>query len=481
MAKFKSGFSIRVFLVLVSALIFLGVSESITVLAQTEEEGSGSNILLILDGSGSMAGQIEGKAKMNVAKEVMTDLINDLPDDVSVGLVVYGHRSKGDCDDIEMMAEMGEIDKATLTRKIESISPRGKTPIAKSLEMAGEQLEAMEDLTTVVLVSDGEETCEGDPCALVKSLKEKGINVNVHVVGFNVGEKEKVQLSCIADAGGGRYFTANNADQLKEALSEVREEVVVKKDVPKMNPLPMGGDRKETAVPISAGDYGTDHEIAKGLTEYFAVKLSPGQTLSVGFRTPDTTNPYAGASIYNEEGNLVIKETIIGSPGTLKSVSWSPDSNKDESMLYIGVGNDYDENAIETAYYITIEDNFDIGSATDAGEIFDNAINLEPGKSSGHLSGKRGEDKKDFYAVKMNAGQKVSVKITPESDTGFKLTIFDQDRVIVNSKASANPGAITRISWTAPEDQEVVYILIEPHRFPGESSAIKYDMDVSLD
>lgn len=481
MNKFRIMLSRPMFIIFLSMFISLGLYGGTVAFAQTEEATTSTNVLFILDGSGSMAGQVEGKVKMDVASEVMTDLINGLPDSVNVGLVAYGHRTKGDCSDIETMVVMGKVDKENLTQKIGSIRPKGKTPIAKSLQIAGDELQAVEDETTVVLVSDGEETCDGDPCALVKSLKEQGINVKVHVVGFDVGDKEKEQLSCIADAGGGKYFTANNADQLQEALAEVGEEVTAGADVPKMDPLPKGGDMVETAVPLAPGDYATDHIIAKGMREYFSVLIKPGQTLTVGFRTPDTANPYAGASIHNEDGNLLIKETIIGSPGTLKSISWTPGSMKDEYTYYIGVGNDYDANAEGTAYYIKIEDNFDAGSTTDAGDVFDNALEIKPGEYVGFLSGTRGDDKKDFYAITVNAEQKVRAKVKPETDTGFKVTIYDQDRVKVGTKTAANPGAIARVSWTAPEDQEVVYILVEPRNYSAKSSVLKYDLNVAVE
>lgn len=80
----------------------------------------------------------------------------------------------------------------------------------------------------MVLVSDGKETCQRDPCELVRDLRAQGIHVKVHVVGFDVTQEEKQQLVCIAEAGGGRYFTAQNAQDLNAALSEVKEEVTKK-------------------------------------------------------------------------------------------------------------------------------------------------------------------------------------------------------------------------------------------------------------
>ena len=189
-------------------------------------------VLFILDASGSMKAKIDNKEKMVIAKEVMTNLLRDLPDTIKVGLEAYGHHSKGDCNDIELIAPIGQADKTTLIQRIRSIDPKGMTPITQSLQVAAEQLKTAEAETTVVLVSDGEETCKGDPCAAVASLLQQGIKLKVHVVGFDVGDKEKQQLMCIAKAGNGKYFAANNAEQLKEALTEVKQEVVKKIEVP---------------------------------------------------------------------------------------------------------------------------------------------------------------------------------------------------------------------------------------------------------
>ncbi|HEX9830107.1 MAG TPA: VWA domain-containing protein [Thermodesulfobacteriota bacterium] len=445
------------------------------------EESSGDNVLFILDSSGSMAGQLEGKAKIDVAKEVMTNLIKELPDGVKVGLEVYGHRSKGDCNDIEVMVPIGEVDKEALIKKIESMHPKGKTPIAKSLEMAGEQLQAMEEETTVVLVSDGEETCEGDPCVLTQSLKEKGIKVKVHVVGFDVGDKEKEQLSCIAEAGGGRYFTAKNADQLKEALAEVKKEVVEKVEAPKIATLPKGGDRIETAVPLPFGDYIAGHEVKQNTQEYYSVKIKAGQTVVVKFRTPDKAHSYAGAAIYNEGKEQLVEDTIIGAGSTLKTIGWTTNSMKDEYTFYIGLGNQYDPNAKGTTYSFSAEDSFDVNISSDVGDTFEKPLQIEPGTYKGFLAGKWGDDRKDFYSIPLKAEQKVSIKLTPPIDVGYKVSIWDQDRVNVAEKASANPGAIARVSWTPPEEQEGVFLLIEPSEVPDKSTSLGYTIEIKVE
>ena len=165
-------------------------------------------VVFILDASGSMWGQAGGKAKIAIAKEVMAQAVPGLPAEVRLGLVAYGHRKKGDCSDVEVLVAPGSSDRAGLLKKVQALSPKGKTPIAGSLKQTAEMLKSKENETTIVLVSDGMETCDADPCGVVKALKASGIKFVLHVVGFDVDAKGKQQLTCLAQAGGGKYFSA---------------------------------------------------------------------------------------------------------------------------------------------------------------------------------------------------------------------------------------------------------------------------------
>ncbi len=209
------------FLLLTLAFGLNGISTNS--FAQTSDTPSSGKLLLILDASGSMWGQINGENKITIAKSVLKDLAGELPEGTEVGLIAYGHREKGDCKDIETIVEIGPIDKAVLNEKIEALNPKGKTPITDSVLKAFESVRATEDAVTVILVSDGIETCGGDPCKAVKEAKEAGVNFIMHVVGFDVSKEDVSQLECAAQAGGGLYFSANNAYELSNALTSAVE------------------------------------------------------------------------------------------------------------------------------------------------------------------------------------------------------------------------------------------------------------------
>jgi len=184
------------------------------------ESAKAARMVLILDASGSMWGQIEGKAKITIAKEVMNDLIDGLQQDMQVGLSAYGHRRKGDCQDIEMLIPVGPVDRKAMKAKVAAISPKGKTPLSEAVRQAAQALRYTEERATVVLISDGLETCDADPCALAAELAMSGVDFKVHVIGFDITEEEQARLRCLADKTGGLFLAAGSAQALREALTQ---------------------------------------------------------------------------------------------------------------------------------------------------------------------------------------------------------------------------------------------------------------------
>lgn len=206
-----------------------------------------NNIHLILDASGSMWGKVDKQEKIIIAKGVLKELITSLPDNVQIGLTAYGHRSKNDCNDIQLLVPTGVGNHKMLVEKIDSIIPKGSTPISKSLEIVENSIRQIKGMTNIVLVSDGIETCGGDPCRLVRRFIEQGVNYKMFVVGFDVTAEESKQLKCMAELGGGQYFDARNAKQLKNALVTVREKVVEQDfEAIELTPSDIGSSKTDT-------------------------------------------------------------------------------------------------------------------------------------------------------------------------------------------------------------------------------------------
>ncbi|SOC04374.1 Ca-activated chloride channel family protein [Rhodobacter sp. JA431] len=186
--------------------------------------------ILVLDGSGSMWGQIDGVAKIEIARNVMADLVTSLPANQALGLMSYGHRRKGDCSDIELILSPG-TDRGAILSSVNAITPKGKTPLTDAVIAAAEALRYTEETASVILVSDGIETCDRDPCAVGRALEAAGVGFTAHVIGFDVASDPaaQAQLRCLAEETGGLYRDAGNAAELGQAL----EEVVVVAEPPK--------------------------------------------------------------------------------------------------------------------------------------------------------------------------------------------------------------------------------------------------------
>jgi len=197
------------------------VSFALLLVSVTSSAEDFPGVMFILDGSGSMWGPAGEQTKIEAGRAVMKTIVPSLPSELTVGLTSYGHRRKGDCNDIEVLVPIENNDRSSLLSKVDAISPKGKTPIAASVERVANSLRAREHETTIVLVSDGEETCNEDPCGAVRALKDSDIQFKLHVVGFDVNASQKEQLECLASAGGGDYHGATDASSLLLALQAI--------------------------------------------------------------------------------------------------------------------------------------------------------------------------------------------------------------------------------------------------------------------
>lgn len=173
------------------------------------------DLLIILDSSSSMGDRFEDSIKMEIAKEVLKEFVTDLPDGIRVGLRVFGG-----CEYSRLVRPIELLNRATLQAQIQSIETGGKTPIAYTLEQAKGDFANVPGMKLILLVSDGMETCDGDPVASALALIETGYKLQINVVGFDIGEVQgaREQLMEIARATGGIYYDAQSREELRMAL-----------------------------------------------------------------------------------------------------------------------------------------------------------------------------------------------------------------------------------------------------------------------
>jgi Ca-activated chloride channel homolog len=188
------------------------------------------NIQLVLDSSGSMAEAIGGRTKMEIAKDVMSRFVTTIPKEANVALRVYGHTGSNEeadravsCQGSELFYPFAPLNTTRFQEAIASFEPTGWTPIALALEQAAEDFANYNGETNsniIYLVSDGIETCDGDPIAAARALHESDIQAVVNIVGFNVDAQAAQQLREAAAAGGGQYFEARNDRELQAIFEE---------------------------------------------------------------------------------------------------------------------------------------------------------------------------------------------------------------------------------------------------------------------
>ena len=173
--------------------------------------------MMILDGSGSMWGQIDGTAKIEIARDAIGRMLADWPEGRNLGLMAYGHRREGDCGDIETLLPPAPLDRARVDSALADVTPRGKTPVGASVRAAAG---SVGETGSVIVVTDGLENCGADLCTLGKDLAEADESFTAHIIGFDVDDASG-QLACLATATGGRYIPASDAVSLTGALQDV--------------------------------------------------------------------------------------------------------------------------------------------------------------------------------------------------------------------------------------------------------------------
>lgn len=208
---------------LVAAFIAVVVLAATLAMGRAQTPAAQAKTMLVLDASGSMWGRIGRVEKIAVARSVIADLMSDWDQSIHLGLTAYGHRRKGDCTDIETLIPVGGASAARIPDIVNRISPKGKTPLSDAVRRAAEDLRYTEQAATVILVTDGLETCNADPCAVAEALEDAGVNFTAHVIGFDITEEESRSVRCVAELTGGEYHSAHTADELRRALESTRK------------------------------------------------------------------------------------------------------------------------------------------------------------------------------------------------------------------------------------------------------------------
>jgi Ca-activated chloride channel family protein len=187
-------------------------------------------VIVMIDGSGSMAGRMGGKTKLELAREAALGFIAGLPASVQTSLLVFGQHGDNSeagkaksCSAIDVIAPMS-TDRGPLRTALGQVRAVGWTPLAAGLDRAEALLTASSTGEQIIyVVSDGEETCGGDPVASARRIKSGRTRAIVNVIGFNLPSSEAAKLTAVAHAGGGGFVNVSSEAELERFTAQVRE------------------------------------------------------------------------------------------------------------------------------------------------------------------------------------------------------------------------------------------------------------------
>jgi hypothetical protein len=187
------------------------------------------NVALILDASNSMNKPFEDTTRIEAAKEALIELFEVIPQGLGVRLSVFGHRTSKDdreasCKDIQLLFPLRPFDeqsKKDMTTALTKITAKGLTPLSDAVVRAGRDLAPLGEQSAIILLSDGEETCDGDPMVVANMLAALDPPIVLHIIGLDVDPQARETLKAMASATGGQYISVHEIEALFAALFSV--------------------------------------------------------------------------------------------------------------------------------------------------------------------------------------------------------------------------------------------------------------------
>ena len=210
------------------ALVVLFCSSALFGQKQYQQIPEKTRILFLLDGSGSMLSKWEGTTRMGAAKRLLSQLVDSLQDNsqVELALRVYGHqydRRLQNCEDTKLEVGFRKDNHELIVKKLKAITPKGTTPISYSLqELEKDFPDDPSYRNIVIIITDGLESCDGDPCEVSKVLQRKQIFLRPFVIGLGLNESFNDQFDCL-----GRFFDAANIEAFHSVLNKTLEQTLL--------------------------------------------------------------------------------------------------------------------------------------------------------------------------------------------------------------------------------------------------------------
>ncbi|KUN04689.1 alpha-1-antitrypsin [Streptomyces yokosukanensis] len=254
-----------------------------------ETQQAAPKVELVLDVSGSMrARDIDGDSRMAAAKQAFNEVLDATPQEVRLGIRTLGANYRGNdrkegCKDTAQLYPVGPLNRTDAKTAVATLQPTGWTPIGPALLKAADDLNGGEGTRRIVLISDGEDTCQPlDPCEVAREIAAKGIGLTIDTLGLVPDAKTRDQLSCIADATGGTYTDVRH----KEELSSRVGQLVDRAADPVVTPVAAEGAAQcEKAPTLKSGLFTDRAEF--GQQRWYKVDVAPGKELRASVSVAD--------------------------------------------------------------------------------------------------------------------------------------------------------------------------------------------------
>ncbi len=351
-----------------AVIIFLVVFfSSLFLTAQNKpEKPQLTRILFVLDGSQSMLAKWESGIKMSVAQKILTEMVDSLKriNHVEMALRVYGHQSPvppQDCGDTKLEVPFSKNNASKIKQKLNSIRPKGTTPIAYSLEMsAGDFPNNTKSRNIIILITDGIESCDGDPCAVSQNLQKQGVILKPFVIGIGLDMDFKETFECV-----GRYYDANDEDRFREVLNVVISQALNTTTL-QVNLLDESGNPTETDVNMTFYDeYSSEmkcnfiHTLNR-VGRPDTLSMDPIPTYKICVHTiPSITKgnivfkpgEHSTVAINAPQGKLLVKTQKSTYHKDLKFVVKKPESHETLNMQVVNVAEKYITGNYEVEIY----------------------------------------------------------------------------------------------------------------------------------
>jgi von Willebrand factor type A domain len=456
-----------------------------------------ARVQIVLDVSGSMKASMGSQPKIDAAKSAIRETISGLQEGSVVALRYYGHRvpqEKKDesCKDTELVIPFQPLDKGRMLGALTQAVPRGQTPISYSLEQAaGDFGGASDEERGIILVSDGVETCGGDPIATVRGLAARGIKVRVHTIGFDVDAAARAQLEAISQATGGEYHDARNASALAESLRQLTQRALLIKRDSAFGQEIRGGNTYDDAVTIQAGTtYYLDHHQRKDNYDYFAIEARDGQKIVASIQAYDVgvkiqgdkfqegrAPPYSGIALHAPDKQRVV-DKWIASPGQKAGIELPIGAGRG-GRFYVLIGNEHNDQHRNSRFEVQLVDISDAKSGRDAGDGDAGAIDIEPGVTNGYLNA---NDQIDYYAFKVMPKATYTVRARPSAqEKELELAVFDRDGVEKKEARAPNAGAAVRIEAVEFPYEGKAFVKVANRKFVKENLESQYSLELTRD